>query len=251
MDLTHLEGLSNDKHLVLVDNAVPEIDVVGRNKRNVYDFFYTNIVRNPRNTVADIGAGYARNSFLFLENGSNYICIDGIEKCYMMQKEVLTKLYGDRVTDYIDHSDITRKDISDLLFEGTKTDPKIIHLPTWRMDLIPNGCVDIAMFVFSLEEMPAKTAKFCLDSAVKITSTQGILYLRGLFLREINCLHPDIYANFNGLIKILDLKQMYPGDAPGQTLVFRKDSRSFIQKVKDFVLPWKLYFKYNIGKIKE
>jgi SAM-dependent methyltransferase len=251
IDLSHMERFSNKKHHILVGDAVPEIDVIGRDKRNVYDFFYTNLVTNQRNTVADIGAGYARNSFLFLENGSNYICVDGIEKCYMMQKEILTKLYGNRVTDYLDNQDLKRKDIADLLLEGAKTDPKIIHIPTWRLDLIPDECVDIVMFVFSLEEMPVKTARFCLDSSVRIASKKAIIYLRGLFLRDINCLHPEIYAKFNGLIKVLDLKKMYPEDAPGQTLVFRKDNRSSFKKVKDFIHPWKLYIEHNIKKIKE
>lgn len=250
IDLSHLERLSNKKHHILVGDAVPEIDVIGRDKRNVYDFFYTNIVKNPRNTVADIGAGYARNSFLFLENGSNYICIDGIEKCYMMQKEVLTKLYGNRVTDYLDNQDLKKNDIAALLSEGTKKDPNIIHIPTWRLDLIPDECVDIVMFVFSLEEMPVKTARFCLDSSVRIASKKAIIYLRGLFLRDINCLHPEIYAKFNKLNKVLDLKKEYPGDAPGQTFIFRKDNRAVIRKIKDAVHPWRLYLMHLIKGFK-
>lgn len=250
IDLNHLERLSNEKHRMFVGDAVPEVDIIGRDKRNVYDFFYTNLINNPRNTVADIGAGYARNSFLFVENGSNYICIDGVEKCYMMQTEVLNKLYGKRVIDYINNQDLTRNDISSLLSKNNMNDPIILHIPTWRQDLIPDSCVDLSMFVYSLEEMPVKTARFCLNSAVRYTSEEGILYLRGLFTRDINCLHPEIYAKFNKLYKALDLRYMYLGDAPGQTFVFRKDNRALIRKIKDTVHPWRLYLMHWIKSLK-
>ncbi len=249
IDLDHLLRLSNERHRLLCGNSVSDEYLLNRDKRNVYDFFYTNVVRHSSRTVADIGAGYARNSFLFVENGFNYICVDAVERCYVMQSNVLNELFGSRLVDYWNNRELTQRDIASLLEEGQKQEPIVIHIPTWRLDLIPDACVDVSMFVFSLEEMPTKAARYCLDSALRFTSEQGILYLRGDFFRRINYLNPKIFAEFNGLYQVLDLTNMYPEDAYGQTYLFRKDNRSTKQKLRDFLYPWMLYCVHTLLRV--
>ncbi len=242
IDYSNLIDISQRQHRQLLADSVPEAYLLKWNERNVYDFLYANLVNHPGRTVADIGAGYGRNSFLFVEHGFNYICIDGIEVSYMVQHYVLNKLFPNRVVDYLENRKLTQSDIATLL---ESEEPVIIHLPTWRLDLVPNDYVDVSLFAVSLDEMPVTTARFCLDSVLRFSADQGVIYFRGHSLRRINYLHLKAFALFNELYQVLDLEKIFPDDSPGDTYLFRFDKRSPKKKFSRWLALWIYYAIHN------
>ncbi|MBL0048722.1 MAG: methyltransferase domain-containing protein [Bacteroidetes bacterium] len=141
---------------------------------NAHDFFipqsYPRAARYKIKNVLDFGAGYGRQSNLWVGNRSEgmYVGVDAIESSYCLQNLYYHSI-SDKVNDYIDNPDSFKFDPN---FNG------IQHVPTWRFDLIPDASMDMVMCVQVLPELNSKLVRFVMDQFKRVLKPGGILYIR-------------------------------------------------------------------------
>lgn len=120
--------------------------------------------RNRIRTVLDFGAGYGRQANLFHRKaGYTYIAVDGIPSSYGLQHHYLKALGAD-LQDYLDAPD------------ALKVEPgsgKAYHLPTWRLDLVPDASVDLVMTIQVLPELSTPLIKHIAGQFRRILKAGG------------------------------------------------------------------------------
>lgn len=141
---------------------------------NVQDFHYCTSIGSGIRTVVDYGAGYARQSFLYATtlDDARYVCVDAIEQPYMVQRWVLAQLELGR-WDYVDDPDADERS-----FGRTFEQPGAFHVPSWRLDLLPAGSVDLVLFVWSLYEMSGAAAAAAVAACDRLVRLGGYVYVR-------------------------------------------------------------------------
>lgn len=144
---------------------------------NVQDFHYCTALGSGIRTVVDYGAGYGRQSFLFATelDGARYVAVDAIEQPYLVQRWVFERL-GLARWDYVDDPDADHGSVDRALAERTGA----FHLPSWRLDLLPDGCVDLVLFVWSLYEMSGEAARAAVAACRRLVRVGGYVYIRDM-----------------------------------------------------------------------
>lgn len=143
-------------------------------RNNAHDFILANLFNNVNhsttNRVLDFGSGYGRQANLWNQmNNEDYvhISVDAIPKSYCFQH-----LYYSAI-------DRPQQDyIFDQNFKIDDTSKGIYHLPTWRMDLIPDNYLDKILVVQVLRELNEKLVKHIIKEFKRILKPDGILYIR-------------------------------------------------------------------------
>jgi SAM-dependent methyltransferase len=144
---------------------------------NVQDFHYCTALGSGIRTVLDYGAGYGRQAFLFATalEGARYVAVDAIEQPYLVQRWVFERL-GLARWDYVDDPDADRETVERALAEGSGT----FHVPSWRLDLLPEGAVDLVLFVWSLYEMSGEAARAAVAACRRLVRLGGYVYIRDM-----------------------------------------------------------------------
>lgn len=128
----------------------------------------------PR-VMLDLGPGNGRLANAFL-NGDDpvdtVIAVEGIAGPYLTQRAYYTGL-GLRVADYLDTDEPDRFDVT-----ATAEGHDVVHLPTWRLDLVPDASVDLVCAVQVLKELPATTVRFVLQHLRRVVRPGGAVYVR-------------------------------------------------------------------------
>jgi SAM-dependent methyltransferase len=144
---------------------------------NVQDFHYCTALGSGIRSVLDYGAGYGRQAFLFATEldgaRAHYIAVDAIEQPYMVQRWVFEQL-GLARWDYVDDPTPTRRSVESALEGPSGT----LHVPTWRLDLLPEESVDLVLFVWSLYEMSGEAARSALAGCARLVRPGGYVYIR-------------------------------------------------------------------------
>ncbi len=141
---------------------------------NAHDFFlpqsYPMASRYSIKNVLDFGAGYGRQSNLWSGNRKvgMYVAVDAIESSYCLQNLYYHSV-SDKVSDYIENPDTFKFDAS---YNG------IVHVPTWRFDLIPDKSMDLVMCVQVLPELNSKLIRFIMEQFKRVLKPGGLLYIR-------------------------------------------------------------------------
>ena len=141
---------------------------------NAHDFFlpqsYPVASRYQIKNVLDFGAGYGRQSNLWQGNRNEgmYVAVDAIESSYCLQN-LYYKSITDNLTDYIEDPDN---------FKFDKNYKGIVHVPTWRFDLIPDHSMDLVMCVQVLPELNSKLIRFIMEQFKRVLKPGGMLYIR-------------------------------------------------------------------------
>ena len=174
-------GLSLPQSLIGESNACYErlfhalgerFDTTPLSRMNALDFFFCSLVPNVR-SVLDYGAGYGRQAFLFSHiPGARVFANDAVESSYFCQHWVF-KTLGFPLWEYFDHAHSSLQE-----FLATGKESKVIHLPTWRNDLIPDHSLDLVLFVWCLSEMSRDAAMHALDTCTKKLKPGGYVYVR-------------------------------------------------------------------------
>jgi SAM-dependent methyltransferase len=141
---------------------------------NASDYFYQNLL-GPSKKVLDFGAGYGRQSFLWthLQRDVTYYAIDAVEGSYILQRKVFESLPEIVLHDYID----SPKNFK-ILNETFSDQSRIYHLPSWRLDLIPDQSLDLIMAVQVLQEIPGDFVGPVLREFSRMIKPGGKLYIR-------------------------------------------------------------------------
>ncbi len=139
---------------------------------NAHDFIlpqaYPVPERNRIKAVLDFGAGYGRQANLWHDQPVAYIGMDAIINSYCLQN-IYYKTLTDNVTEYIDNPAAFR-------FDAGK--PGIYHLPTWRLDLIPDNSLDLVMCVQVLPELGPRLVRYLVTQFERILKPGGAWYIR-------------------------------------------------------------------------
>ncbi len=128
----------------------------------------------PR-VVLDIGPGNGRLANPLLhgpERADVLVAVEGIVGPYLTQRAYYAGL-GLHVADYLDHDGPGGFDVAAL-----SAGHDVVHLPTWRLDLVPTASVDLVCAVQVLRELPATTVRFVLAHLQRVVRPGGALYVR-------------------------------------------------------------------------
>ncbi|QYK43085.1 MAG: hypothetical protein KF887_08315 [Paracoccaceae bacterium] len=133
----------------------------------------------PR-VLLDFGAGHGRLANLGFnapdpkQRLTHYIAVDAIPSTYFVQRAYLSAL-GLKVWDYLDHRE-TRPDAAAV--RAAMADHQVIHLPTWRLDLLPDGVADMVSCVQVLKELPGQMVVDAVRAFARLTGPNGAVYQR-------------------------------------------------------------------------
>lgn len=128
----------------------------------------------PR-VLLDLGPGNGRlaNAFLHGDDAvDTVIAVEGIAGPYLTQRAYYAGL-GLRVADYLDTD---QPDTFDVAAAARNHD--VVHLPTWRLDLVADASVDLVCAVQVLKELPASTVRFVLQHLSRVVRPGGAVYVR-------------------------------------------------------------------------
>lgn len=132
--------------------------------------------QRPR-TILDFGAGHGRMANLALrpEDGVTelMIAVDGIAGSYLTQRAYYAGL-GLAFADYVDF----RAEDGAFDFAALRQTNQLLHLPTWRLDLIPDASVDLVCCVQVLKELPRQLVPFVLQAFARMVKPGGAIYIR-------------------------------------------------------------------------
>jgi SAM-dependent methyltransferase len=119
--------------------------------------------------VLDFGAGYGRQAALWgsTEPDRQYVAMDATPNAYCLQHLYFSQT-GLPFREYWDTENL---DIQAEL-------GKIVHLPTWRYDLLPDNHFDLVMCVQVLPELSSKLVREMIAQFRRVLKPGGMLYLR-------------------------------------------------------------------------
>ena len=136
--------------------------------------------RTAPRVLLDFGAGHGRLANLGFnapdpeQRFAKMIAVDAIASTYFTQLSYYRAL-GLRVWEYLDHqkANPTQADVAQAM-----QDNDVIHLPTWRFDLVPDGSVDMVSCIQVLKELPGALVPDMLRVFARVTTTCGAIYVR-------------------------------------------------------------------------
>ncbi|MBS44188.1 MAG: hypothetical protein CMH83_13700 [Nocardioides sp.] len=138
--------------------------------------FYPMPRRMQVETVLDFGAGHGRQANLLFREGADpvrLIAIDAIEASYLTQRAYYTGL-GLDLAEYVEARDAGEDfDVASLLDSHD-----VVHLPTWRFDLVPDDSVDLLCTVQVLKELPRELVPWAIGHFARVVHPGGALYVR-------------------------------------------------------------------------
>lgn len=178
-----------------------DIDAIAR--YNAQDYLLQRAYPMPERmaprTILDFGAGHGRQANLAFHDGDGVtetiIAIDGIPGSYLTQRAYYDGL-GLRLADYIEYRDEDRT----LDVAAASADHDVVHLPTWRFDLVPDQSVDLAMAVQVLRELPRRLVIHVLAELGRVIKPGGALYIRDHVRHDPNQMPIDTLLLANGFV---------------------------------------------------
>lgn len=162
-----------------LDLPPTDLDLAHLGRYNAQDHrlarFYPVPERQRPRVQLDFGPGHGRLANLALRPGQGVetlVAVEGIVGPYMAQRAYYAGL-GLRVADYVDADDPDAFDVAALAPEHD-----VIHLPTWRLDLVPDDTVDLVTCVQVLRELPRDLVWYALEQFARVVRPGGALYVR-------------------------------------------------------------------------
>jgi SAM-dependent methyltransferase len=196
---------------------------------NAQDFYYCTAFGTGIKTILDYGAGYGRQAMLFSTTleGASYIAVDAVEQSYVLQQWVFRAL-GLDLLDYIDEPAITPERVDAELRNGRQA----LHLPSWRLDLLPDGSVDLAMFVWSLHEMSEDAARAAVRECGRVIRRGGYLYIRDGAHEFSFRGGADRFVRAAGFELVAEPHRGFEGEVHGQVRLYRSTGMSPVMKAR-------------------
>jgi SAM-dependent methyltransferase len=186
---------------------------------NVQDFHYCTALGSGIRTVADYGAGYGRQAFLFAAalDEARYVAVDAVEQSYMVQRWVFDRL-GLTRWDYVDDPAPDPASVEQALAEGAGT----FHLPSWRLDLLPDRSVDLVLFVWSLYEMSGHAARAAVEACLRLVRPGGYVYIRDVPHSVSYRFDPERQLRQGGFELVYTSRRISGDELHGQQRLYRK-----------------------------
>lgn len=179
-DVDALIQKSGHLHDFLLKKSGNTFDIDHRNKDvyNAQDYHYCVSLVPELQSVLEFGPGSGRELFLFKEIPQlKFFALDAVEQPYLLQYWVCKELHLP-LWEYLEHSEDASVAHVQNFIEGEPKDARVIHLPTWRSDLIPDRSIDLVMFVWCLSEMSSEAAQHALQTVKRVLRPGGFVYIR-------------------------------------------------------------------------
>ena len=165
------EGSIDTERSIDVKEYLKNYDTTFISQYTAVDYLFQNITNRKINNVVDFGSGIARQSMQWDED-VNFYSIDAVESLYLLQNKIYSKLFPNRLKEYFaDPSGFAKIDHS-------KNKNTLYHMPTWRMDLIPDNSIDLIICVQVLNEIDEKTVRHVIGQFKRIAKKDCVLYVR-------------------------------------------------------------------------
>jgi SAM-dependent methyltransferase len=190
----HLVAESVRRDLACLDAlglARGDLDIEAVGLYNAQDYllqrFYPVPDRQQPRVILDFGAGHGRMANLAFRSDDDVtetmIAVDGIPSSYLTQRAYYSGL-GLGVADYLE----ARIEGQDFDVAKLQADHDVVHLPTWRLDLVPDQSVDLVCCVQVLKELPRKLVLHVLEEFARVVKPGGAIYVRDHTLHH----HPNM-----------------------------------------------------------
>jgi len=157
-------GLEHDDQCLLKVAAYNAEDYIFQN-------FYPVPERQKIKRILDFGGGYGRQINLWSgdENLEDFVMVDAIPNSYCMQS-VYCRSSGLDVNEYLD--------APDTMTIRPSSEPTVHHLPTWRLDLLPDEYFDAITCIQVLTELNSSLCLYVLQQFHRVLRPGGMLYIR-------------------------------------------------------------------------
>ena len=150
-----------------------EYDPYTISRYTAIDYKFQNITGADINNVLDFGSGIGRQAFQWCSRDDvNFFSIDVTESLYLLQNKVYSLLFPEKLREYF--HDPQRFQKADF-YSGKG---KLYHMPTWRMDLLPDNYFDLIACVQVLQEIDETTLSYVLQQFRRIIKDNGLLFIR-------------------------------------------------------------------------
>jgi len=137
------------------------------------DYKFQNITGKDISNILDFGSGIGRQAFHWCSQaGINFVSVDATESLYLLQNKVYSLLFPDKLREYFYEP---QRFLQDNFFASRDT---LYHLPTWRLDLLPDKYFDMITCVQVLQEISKETLHYVLSQFRRIIKKGGFLYIR-------------------------------------------------------------------------
>tara|TARA_B100000315_G_C14464017_1_gene535083 strand:- start:1 stop:1056 length:1056 start_codon:yes stop_codon:yes gene_type:complete len=203
------------------------------------DYKFQNITGADINNVLDFGSGIGRQAFQWCSRPNvNFFSIDVTESLYLLQNEVYNLLFPEKLREYF--YDPQRFQKADF-YSGKG---KLYHMPTWKMDLLPDNYFDLIVCVQVLQEINETTLSYALQQFRRIIKKNGLLFIRD---KEFWTPAHKVRVGRELLKQGWELSFKYAGDegidieGVPRLWVFtnkdNKDSFKYLSRIKKWLLP--------------
>lgn len=177
---------------------------------NAIDGHVTSVHCSDVKTVLDFGSGYGRLGAVFAgpARGGNFIAVDCIEISYLLQNLFLSLMAPGRFYEYCDYA-FERRDF----FVNLDKENLVYHLPSWRLDLVPDKKVDLVTSVFVLPEINQFALLDFIQQAKRIVRPGGYIYLRDHLYHKGDDGHQGAHRlDTSVLLEKAGFEQIYEGN---------------------------------------
>ena len=160
--------------------------------------------------VLDFGSGYGRLGAVFGHEERNgvYISADCVEVSYILQNLFLSLMAPKRFHEYFDYVFERREFRVDCTIENA-----LYHIPSWRLDLLEDGGIDLLMAVFVLPEVNEFALIEFIKQAKRVVRKGGYIYLRDHLYHTGNNNHKGAHQlNTEQLLTEAGFNLLYQGD---------------------------------------
>lgn len=162
--------------------SIPDDNLRAVGRYNAQDFqlqrFYPVPERQALANILDFGAGHGRMANLAFtgkhrDRARCYVAVDAIPSTYLTQN-LYYKGLGLNVAEYLDHDNPA----ATFDFAALAAANDAVHLPTWRMSLLPDDWFDLVCCVQVLKELPASLVPLVIREFARVLKPGAALYVR-------------------------------------------------------------------------
>ena len=189
---------------------------------NAQDYWFLTKLPHPKRMtpkrVLDFGAGHGRQANLWFScrnEARNFIAVDAVPTPYLTQR-LYYKALGLRVNDIMDVD-------NDAGFQLSEKPRTVNHLPSWRLDLIPDNSVDLIICVQVLKELSRIMLLYAVQQFARILKVEGALYIRDhIGFHNVNLVDQDKLLAALGLVNEWAPRYVDAKDIHGVPRIWRK-----------------------------
>lgn len=187
---------------------------------NAIDYHYFSTLLPECKKFLDYGGGYGRQAFLTMNMMPEvkFFVTDAIERCYLMQTWTFSHLKH-HFFDYLMNPEVNKEDILKFTEQNQKC---ILHIPSWRNDLLPKAWFDCVVFVWSIGEMSESAALHALETTVRVLMPGGYVYIRDDCYRDFNKVDDEKFLLDNNFEIVYNSRAKHISEAVGVLRLFRK-----------------------------